>query len=199
MVQLGVTGGIGSGKSTLAGMLAQRGAAWIDADRIARGVTAPGGAAIPAIRQAFGDALIDASGALDRARMRALVFAQPAARQQLEAIVHPLVGQQTAAQAAAAAAQGVRLAVFDIPLLAESGRWPARLDAVAVVDCTPETQLQRTMARSGLDRATVQGIMASQASRAQRRAVADIVVCNDVPSLQELQAQADRIAAWFGL
>ncbi len=199
MVRLGVTGGIGSGKSTLADMLAQRGAAWIDADRIARGVTAPGGAAIPAIRQTFGDALIDASGALDRARMRALVFAQPSARQQLEAIVHPLVGHQTAAQATAAAAQGVRLAVFDIPLLAESGHWTARLDAVAVVDCTPETQLLRTMARSGLDRATVQGIMASQASRAQRRAVADIVVCNDVPSLQELQAQADRIAAWFGL
>ncbi len=199
MVRLGVTGGIGSGKSTLAGMLAQRGAAWIDADRIARGVTAPGGAAIPAIRQTFGDALIDASGALDRARMRALVFAQPSARQQLEAIVHPLVSHQTAAQATAAAAQGVRLAVFDIPLLAESGHWPARLNAVAVVDCTPETQLQRTMARSGLDRTTVQGIMASQASRAQRRAVADIVVCNDVPSLQELQAQADWIAAWFGL
>ena len=91
------------------------------------------------------------------------------------------------------------MAVFDIPLLAESGHWPARLDAVAVVDCTPETQLLRTMARSGLDRATVQGIMASQASRAQRRAVADIVVCNDTQSLQELQAQADRIAAWFGL
>lgn len=199
MVRLGVTGGIGSGKSTLASMLAQRGAAWIDADQIARSVTAPGGAAIAAIRQTFGDALIDTHGALDRAGMRALVFAHPAARQQLEAIVHPLVGLQTAEQAAAAAAQGHRLAVFDIPLLAESGHWPARLDAVAVVDCTPETQLLRTMARSGLDRATVQGIMASQASRAQRRAVADIVVCNDTLSLQELQAQADRIAAWFGL
>ena len=104
MVRLGVTGGIGSGKSTLASMLAQRGAAWIDADQIARSVTAPRGAAIAAIRQTFGDALIDTHGALDRAGMRALVFAHPAARQQLEAIVHPLVGQQTAEQAAAAAA-----------------------------------------------------------------------------------------------
>lgn len=198
-VRLGLTGGIGSGKSTLARMLAAHGAAWIDADEIARSVTAPGGAAIPAIRQTFGDTLIDAAGALDRARMRELVFHDPAARQRLEAIVHPLVGEQTALRAREAAERGIRLTVFDIPLLVESGRWPRELDAVTVVDCREETQIARVMARNGLDRNTVLGILASQAPRAARRAAADIVVYNDTQPLQALQAQADQIAARFGL
>ncbi len=198
-VRLGLTGGIGSGKSTLARLLAERGAAWIDADAIARSVTAPGGVAIPAIRQTFGDTLIDAQGALDRARMRELVFHDPAARQRLEAIVHPLVGEQTASRAREAAERGVRLTVFDIPLLVESGRWPRELDAVVVVDCQEETQIARVMARNGLDRSTVLGILASQAPRAVRRAAADIVVYNDAQPLQALQTQADQIAARFGL
>lgn len=198
-VRLGLTGGIGSGKSTLAGMLAERGAAWIDADQVARSVTAPGGAAIAAIRQAFGDALIDATGALDRARMRELVFGDPGARQRLEAIVHPLVGEQTALRAREAAERGTPLTVFDIPLLVESGRWPRELDAVVVVDCREETQIARVMARSGLERDTVLGILASQASRAARRAAADIVVYNDTQPLHALDAQAAQIAARFGL
>lgn len=198
-VHLGLTGGIGSGKSTLASMLAERGAAWIDADQVARSVTAPGGAAIAAIRQTFGDALIDATGALDRTRMRELVFGDPGARQRLEAIVHPLVGEQTALRAREAAKRGARLTVFDIPLLVESGRWPRELDAVVVVDCREETQIARVMARSGLERDTVLGILASQASRAARRAAADIVVYNDTQPLQALQAQAAQIAARFGL
>ncbi len=198
-VRLGLTGGIGSGKSTLASMLAERGAAWIDADQVARSVTAPGGAAIAAIRQTFGDALIDATGALDRTRMRELVFGDPGARQRLEAIVHPLVGEQTALRAREAAERGARLTVFDIPLLVESGRWPRELDAVVVVDCREETQIARVMARSGLERDTVLGILASQASRAARRAAADIVVYNDTQPLQALQAQAAQIAARFGL
>lgn len=198
-VRLGLTGGIGSGKSTLASMLAERGAAWIDADQVARSVTAPGGAAIAAIRQTFGDALIDATGALDRTRMRELVFGDPGARQRLEAIVHPLVGEQTALRAREAAKRGARLTVFDIPLLVESGRWPRELDAVVVVDCREETQIARVMARSGLERDTVLGILASQASRAARRAAADIVVYNDTQPLQALQAQAAQIAARFGL
>jgi dephospho-CoA kinase len=198
-VRLGLTGGIGSGKSTLARMLAERGAAWIDADEIARSVTAPGGSAIAAIRQAFGDALIDASGALDRARMRTLAFGDPSARQRLEAIVHPLVGEQTALRAREAAEHGALVTVFDIPLLVESGSWPRELDAVVVVDCPQELQIARVMARSGLDRGTVEGILASQASRAVRRAVADIVVYNGTQSLQALQAQADGITARFGL
>jgi dephospho-CoA kinase len=194
-----LTGGIGSGKSTLASMLAERGAAWIDADQVARSVTAPGGAAIAAIRQTFGDALIDATGALDRTRMRELVFGDPGARQRLEAIVHPLVGEQTALRAREAAERGARMTVFDIPLLVESGRWPRELDAVVVVDCREETQIARVMARSGLERDTVLGILASQASRAARRAAADIVVYNDTQPLQALQAQAAQIAARFGL
>ena len=127
---LGVTGGIGSGKSTLAAMLAQQGAVLIDADQISRSLTAAGGAAIAAIRAQFGAALIDADGALDRAQMRALVFSQPSARQQLEAIVHPLIAEHTAAQAQAAQAQGARCVVFDIPLLVESDHWPRQLDTV---------------------------------------------------------------------
>ncbi len=102
--------------------------------------------------------------------------ASPAARQQLEAIVHPLVAEHTAAQAQAAQAQGARCVVFDIPLLVESGHWPRQLDAVLVVDCDEAIQIERTMQRSGLEREAVQRIMATQASRAQRRAAADIVV-----------------------
>lgn len=199
MLRLGLTGGIGSGKSTLARMWAARGAAWIDADANARALTAPGGGAIAAIRTQFGEALVDPSGALDRAAMRALIFAQPQARQQLEAIIHPLVGQATAAQAAQAAARGCRVAVFDIPLLVESGHWAQRLDAVAVVDCSAETQIQRTMARSGLERSAVQAIIDAQASRAQRRAAADIVIDNEAPSLAALEAQAEQIAIWLQL
>jgi dephospho-CoA kinase len=191
---LGVTGGIGSGKSTLAAMLAQQGAVLIDADQISRSLTAAGGAAIPAIRAQFGAALIDADGALDRAQMRALVFSQPSARQQLEAIVHPLVAEHTAAQAQAAQAQGARCVVFDIPLLVESGHWPRQLDAVLVVDCDEAIQIERTMQRSGLEREAVQRIMATQASRAQRRAAADIVVDNSTLTLVQLRALAEQLA-----
>ena len=198
-IQLGLTGGIGSGKSTLARMLAGHGATWIDADAVARSVTAPGGAAITPIRAAFGDAMIDATGALDRARMRELAFGSPTARQQLEAIVHPLVGQQTALHAQEAAQNGARAVVFDIPLLVESARWRPMLDAVIVVDCQERTQVERVMARNGLAQAEVERIMASQASRAQRLNAADIVVYNDSQSLQDLEVQATRIAARFGL
>ena len=198
-IQLGLTGGIGSGKSTLARMLAAHGAAWIDADAVARSVTAPGGAAIAPIRATFGDAMIDTTGALDRARMRELAFGSPAARQQLEAIVHPLVGQQTALRSAQAAQDGARAIVFDIPLLVESARWRPMLDAVIVVDCDEATQIARVMARNGLERAEVERIMASQASRAQRLNAADLVVYNDSQSLQALEVQAGLIAARFGL
>lgn len=199
MLRLGLTGGIGSGKSTFAALLAARGAAWIDADAIARTLTAPGGAAIAAIRTQFGADFIDASGALNRAAMRALAFAQPQARARLEAILHPLIGQETQAQAQAAATQGRAAALFDIPLLVESGHWAAQLDAVAVVDCSVETQITRTMARSGLTRAAVQAIIASQASRAQRRTAADLLLDNDAFSLAFLERQADQIAIWLQL
>lgn len=195
--RLGLTGGIGAGKSTVAGMLADRGATIIDADALSRATTAAGGSAISQIRAAFGDTLITQDGAMDRDAMRTLVFADPTARHRLEAIVHPLVHQ--AIEAAAHASEQTWL-VFDIPLLVESRRWPAQLDKVLVVDCDEATQQTRVMARSGLSRAEVERIMASQATRTQRLAAADMVVFNGGDkSLDELQRAAGSIAHHFGL
>ncbi len=199
-LQVGLTGGIGSGKSTLGGMLRDCGAALVDADACARAVTAAGGAAIPAIRAAFGDGFIDAQGALDRARMRACVFADAGAKLRLEGIVHPLVTDAIAQATRNAAAEGYRLIVLDIPLLVESrARWTRMLDAVIVVDCAPATQIARVQARSGLAAEAVQAIIAAQATRAERCAAADIVVFNEGISLLELHTTARRIAARFGL
>ena len=199
-LRLGLTGGIGSGKSTVGAMLEARGAGLVDADRIARELTAPQGAAIEAIRAAFGAEFIDGTGALDRARMRELAFNRPEARAQLEAIVHPLVTLHSEQQARQAADQGLPLIVFDVPLLVESGRWARKLDAVLVVDCCAETQIERVMQRSGLSRETVQGILASQARRPARRAVADAVIANDKNcSLDELSRQVDQLAGLLGL
>lgn len=198
-MRLGVTGGIGSGKSTIARMLADCGAVCLDADEHARSVTASGGAAIACIRQTFGPDFIDASGALDRARMRQAAFSQPQIRLQLQAIIHPLVGQYMHEQAALAAARGVALVVFDIPLLVESGHWRSQLDAVAVVDCQEETQIERTMRRSHLQRQSVEKIMATQASRTQRRAAADIVLYNDGTSLAQLQYQIQQLVVGLRL
>jgi len=198
-VHLGVTGGIGSGKSTFAAMLQGCGAALVDADALARGVTLPGGAAIAPLRTAFGSEFIDASGALDRARMRALAFADAAARTRLEAIVHPLVSQAVDAAVEAAIRSHHRLVVLDIPLLTESSRWAARLDAVLVVDCPEEVQIARVQARSGLDVAAVRAIMATQSPRALRRSAADWLVFNDGLALEQLQTHARQVAAHFGL
>ena len=197
--RLGLTGGIGSGKSTVAQQLVQCGAVLIDADQLARSVTEPGGAAMAAIAQVFGPDYVDTHGALDRQRMRALAFSQPASRQQLEAIVHPLVRQLIAAQVATAVAVGKRLVVLDIPLLVESGHWRNQLDAVAVVDCRTETQMQRVMARNALAPAAIESIIAAQASRSARRAAADMVLYNDGLSLQALDIQVRQVAAQFGL
>lgn len=196
---LGLTGGIGSGKSTVGQFLAQAGAALIDADAIARAATGPGGAAMPAVRAQFGEAFVTAEGALDRERMRVLAFADPGARARLERIVHPLVGQAIAAQTQAAIAAGSPLVVLDIPLLAESQRWAPQLDAVLVVDCHPDTQVARVVARSGLAPEAVRAIMAAQASRAQRRAVADMVLCNDGIGLEALRGLALQAGRRFGL
>ena len=197
--RLGLTGGIGSGKSTVGQMLAAHGAALLDADQMARAVTGPGGAAMDAIARVFGSGLLDAHGALDRDRMRALVFARPAARQQLEAIVHPLVAQRTEAQAQQALQAGRRLLVFDIPLLVETGARLPGLHAVLVVDCREETQIERVMARNALERAAVEAILAAQATRAARRGAADAVLYNDGLSLAALQAQVAALAKRFTL
>ena len=199
-MRLGLTGGIGSGKSTVGDILVSMGAALIDADQIAREVTGPQGAAMDAIRTAFGDGYVDASGAMDRARMRQLAFSRPEARSQLEGIVHPLVTLHSQLKAQQAAADGSALIVHDIPLLAESGRWARQLDAVVVVDCSTETQIARVMLRSGLAQDVVRGIIASQATRQARRSVADVVIDNDARcTLEELRLQVRQTAALFGL
>ena len=197
--RLGLTGGIGAGKSTVARMLADLGAAIIDADALSRATTAPGGTAIDPVRASFGDNFITPDGAMDRDAMRTLVFADPSARHRLEAIVHPLVHQAIEAAAVAAHQAGHHCLVFDIPLLVESKRWPAQLDKVLVVDCSEQTQRDRVMARNGLARADVERIMESQASRTQRLAAADLVVFNDQKPLDTLRCEVAAVAQHFGL
>ena len=197
---LGLTGGIGSGKSTVAGMLAELGAAIIDADAISRSLTAPGGRAIDAVRQQFGAHMIGLDGAMDRQAMRERVFQDPQARQQLEAIIHPLVGQISREQTEAALQTGQRCLVHDVPLLVESGaRWRTQVDRVWVIDCDTITQRERVMARSGLAAEEVERIMAQQASRAQRLACADLVIFNQALSLAQLRQQVREAAEHFGL
>ncbi len=189
-LRVGLTGGIGSGKSALAALLAERGAAVLDADALAHDLTAPGGAAIEPIRAAFGPAVIDARGALDRAAMRALVFAQPAQRARLEAILHPRIGQ--ALRERAPSTPGAYL-VLVVPLLVESlARWRAEVDRIVVVDCPEALQVQRVVARSALPEAQVRAIIAAQATRAARLAAADDVVDNQ-GDLTALQRQADAL------
>ncbi|WP_140635730.1 dephospho-CoA kinase [Methylibium rhizosphaerae] len=186
MRRIGLTGGIGSGKSAVAGMLGEFGACIVDTDAIARQISAPGGLAIPALRERFGDEAIDATGALDRDRMRTLAFADPGTRTALEAVLHPLIGAEAERQAAAARPD--QSVVFDVPLLVESGRWRARVERVLVVDCTVETQIERVMRRSGWERVAVERVIAQQASREARRAAADAVIHNDGGmSLDELR------------
>ena len=198
--RIGLTGGIGSGKSTVAAMLAACGAVVIDADAISRQVTAPGGAAIAGIVAQFGSLAITADGAMDRDAMRALVFDDPAARLRLEAIIHPLVSAETARQSELAEQSGSRCIVFDIPLLVESGRWRRHLDSVLVVDCAEETQLARVVARhAGLTPQAVQKVIAGQASRAARRAAADVCIHNDGLSLPALRLVVTQAAQRFGL
>lgn len=197
---IGLTGGIGSGKTTFGLLLQIHGAAIIDSDQIARQVTGPRGDAIDAIAQTFGRGYLDDTGALDRARMRQLAYSTPQAKSALEAIVHPLVSLHSSQQAQAAEASGARIVVFDVPLLVESGRWAQRLDAIVVVDCPEHLQIQRVMARNGLERATVESILAAQAPRRIRRASADIVIDNgDNCALADLQQLATETAALFGL
>jgi len=199
MRTLGLTGGIGSGKSTVAGMLEARGARVIDADALSRATTAPGGSAIAAIAAGFGAGFITPEGALDRERMRALVFQDPGARHRLEAIVHPLVSRAGLEAANDARDEGIRLLVHDVPLLVESGRWVGRVERVLVVDCEHRTQVARVMARSALDETTVRRIIASQASRAERLRAADFVLFNEKPGIEQLDVAVGSIAHIMGL
>lgn len=195
-LRLGLTGGIGSGKSTVARLLHARGATVIDADAIARACTQSGGQAMDAVASVFGADFVAADGSLDRQRMRDHVFAHPQARAQLEAIVHPLVGQEIARQAAASKA---RCTVFDVPLLVESPRWRPQLDWVLVVDCARETQIRRVLDRNGWERTTIEAIVDSQSPRERRLAAADTVIFNDVNGIEHLQHEVHRWADRFGL
>lgn len=173
---LGLTGGIGSGKSAVSDLLGQLGACIVDTDVIARTLTQPGGAAIDAIRHTFGAAMVSADGALDRAAMRRLVFADADARARLEAILHPLI-RRSAEHALSQA--GAAYSVLVVPLLTAGSYWQARCDRIAVVDCSEATQVARVMTRSGLSEPEVRAIMATQASRAERNALADVLIDNE--------------------
>jgi dephospho-CoA kinase len=198
-IRLGLTGGIGSGKSTVARFLAEAGAAVVDADAIARESTAPMGLAMPAIADFFGPDFVTSTGALDREKMRQLIYSEPAARKQLESIIHPLVKLETENQAARATSAGHRCIVFDIPLLVESGTWRRHLDHVLVVDCTPEIQIKRVLVRNQLARAEVEKIIESQATREHRLSAADMVIENDQLSLEELAREVNQLIHGFGL
>ena len=190
---IGLTGGIGSGKTTVANMFAERGASIVDTDVIAHSLTAPGGPAMPAIIAQFGPEFADASGALDRARMRQLVFADAGAKARLEAILHPRI--RDGALAAGAAATGSYV-IYAVPLLVESGTWRSRVARVLVIDCREEVQIARVMARNNLPESQVLAIMAAQASRAQRLAAADDIIENN-DGIAALAPQIDRLHALY--
>jgi len=173
---VGLTGGIGSGKSTVADLFVAQGAGLVDTDVIARELTLTDGAAMPMLTAEFGPHIVAADGALDRAAMRQLAFADPSARSRLEGILHPLIRQISSERCRAASEPYVILAV---PLLVESGTYRERCDRIVVVDCPETLQIQRVMARNGLSDKEVKAIMAAQATRQQRLAAADDVVVND--------------------
>lgn len=198
-IRLGLTGGIGSGKSTVAALLGQLGASVIDADAISRNTTASGGRAIEAIAAALGANCIGPDGALNRARVRELVFSNPGAKAVLEGIIHPLVTEEIAQQVQAAENAGATCIVLDIPLLVESAHWRKTLTRVLVVDCTEATQMARVAARNQLPEAEIQRIIRAQATRERRRAAADLVLYNEGLTLDALALEVRQIGAQFGL
>ncbi|WP_406071545.1 dephospho-CoA kinase [Micromonospora sp. NBC_01638] len=189
MLRVGLTGGIGSGKSAVAARLVERGAVLIDADRVAREVVAPGTEGLAEIVAAFSDAVLDADGALDRAALGAVVFADETARRRLEAITHPRVRARTAELAAAAAPDSI--VVNDVPLLVEVGLAPT-YHLVIVVQTAVTTRLERLARDRGMDRAEAERRIAAQADDARRRAAADVVLTND-GSLAALHDAVDAL------
>ena len=199
--RIGLTGGIGSGKSTAAQVLVACGATLVDTDAIARALTLPGGAAMPELAALFGPQAVAADGSLNRDHMRQLVFADPDAKRRLEAVLHPLIGQEATRQAELGERWG-RPVVFDVPLLAESigpRAWRTRLDRVLVIDCAESTQAARVAQRPGWTAEAAWRVIGQQAPRAMRRAVADAVVWNDGIGLAELQAAVETVwQRWIG-
>jgi dephospho-CoA kinase len=194
-IRIGLTGGIGSGKSTVAGLLRDMGLAVVDADAISRAVTAPGGAAIPAIRDRFGPGSILPNGAMDRDHMRQRVFDDPEQRLALQDIVLPLVRESMDAQVRQCRGPAV---VLDLPLLCEDPHWQEQVQSIWVVDCSVDTQIQRVMARNAWSREQVQAVLRAQCSREQRLALADVVIPNE-GDLSTLAATVQRAVAQFGL
>jgi dephospho-CoA kinase len=190
VLRIGLTGGIGSGKSTVAALLAERGARVVDADRIAREVVEPGTPGLAAVVAEFGAEVLTAEGALDRPALAARVFGDPAARARLDAVVHPLVRARAAELVAAAPADAV--VVQDVPLLVETGQ-AGSYDLVLVVQTDLETRVARLVQR-GLSAEDARARIASQATDEQRRAVADVVLCNG-GDRDALATQVDRFWA----
>jgi dephospho-CoA kinase len=190
---VGLTGGFGCGKTSGAYVLAARGAAVIDTDQIAHSLTAPHGAAMPALIAEFGPDYATPDGALDRAKMRALVFSDPSARARLEGILHPRIREATAA--AALLADGP-YTIFVVPLLIESGTWRERVGRVLAIDCSEATQVARVMARNGLTEDQVRAIMAAQVTRARRLEEADDVILNDT-GIDALLPQVERLHRFY--
>ena len=186
---IGLTGGIGSGKSAVAALFAKQGIAVIDTDEIAHELTRPGGAAIEPIRAAFGAGAIGADGALDRAKVRKLVFGNLAEKKELEAILHPLIREESLRRGERA---GSPYSILVIPLLAEGGIDRSRYERVLVVDCTEAQQIERAMWRSSLSEKEVRDILAAQATRGQRLALADDVIDNRGPR-EALERQVSRL------
>ncbi len=196
MVVVGLTGGIGSGKSTVAARLASRGAAVVDADAVARQVVEPGGPAYQAVVDRFGPGIVGSDGTIDRRRLAAVVFADPAERVALEAIVHPAVRAGVARRVAAEAGTGTRVVVVEIPLLTESPAARAGLQAIVVVDCPEEVAVARLVAERGMTVEEARARVAAQASRADRLAIADFVVDN-AGDRAGLDAEVARCWRWL--
>ena len=208
MLVVGLTGGIGSGKSTVSALLEERGAVVVDADRIAREVVAPGGPAYQAVVDRFGPGVVAAGGAIDRPALAAVVFADPSARADLEAITHPVVGA-TMAERLTAQAGTDRVVVLDVPLLVEGGRRrsgdeasqgrqnvPYGVAAVVVVDTPPEVAVSRLIRDRGIKPDEVEARMAAQATREDRLSLADVVIDNS-GSTEDLVQEVDRAWAWI--
>jgi len=188
---VGLTGGIGSGKSTVADRFVALGANLIDADQIAHEISRRGAPGWEAVHAAFGDEILLAGGELDRAKIRALVFADPAAKARLEQALHPLIGAEIARRMAGWAGP---YGLLMVPLLIEGGRYRSQIDRLLVVDCPEDEQVRRVMSRSGLAAEEVRAIMATQATRAQRLAAADDVIDNSgaPDAIQGQVARLDR-------
>ncbi|ATW47973.1 dephospho-CoA kinase [Streptomyces peucetius] len=189
MLTVGLTGGIGAGKSEVSRLLVSYGAVLVDADRIAREVVEPGTPGLAAVVDAFGPGILAADGTLDRPKLGSIVFADPERLATLNGIVHPLVGERSRELEQAAGPDDV--VVHDVPLLTENNL-RSLYDLVIVVDASPETQLDRLVGLRGMTESEARSRMAAQATREQRRAVADIVIDNDGP-LEKLEPQVREV------